>query len=121
MATALFARLQNDRGLSVPFALQRGLVEECKRTARRGPGCFDSPADFAHNDIFDRISAFRNLKVRIDCGKSDPFFRSNAYLAAQMEAQGQHPVVDFDEGCHDEWYWNRIAAEQLLFIAKTLQ
>jgi len=82
------------------------------------PGSFDSPADFAANDVKSpaRIATLRRLPVRIDCGTDDPFAPQDTVLRTELG----HPPGAITSGCHDQSFWRRQLPAELAFIAAHL-
>ncbi|MBO0825050.1 MAG: hypothetical protein J2P27_14545 [Actinobacteria bacterium] len=79
-------------------------------------GSFDSPADFAANDISSppRLAALKRIPCRIDCGSSDPFA---AQSAAFRRGLG-NPVGAVSAGCHDQAFWRRALPAELGFLGE---
>ena len=42
---------------------------------------YDGRSDFDRHSIFNRLSRFAGIPVRLDCGTSDPFIAANRALA----------------------------------------
>ncbi|WP_350278568.1 alpha/beta hydrolase-fold protein [Kribbella sp. HUAS MG21] len=75
------------------------------------PGAFDDAADFERSQVFGRPSGFRDVAVRIDCGRDDPFAEAAAALRQELHAAGgQQP------GAHSPGYWRRMLPDQLRFL-----
>lgn len=96
------------------------LWQSAEEQERAVPDAFDGPADFNRNNVFKEIGKYRGTRMRVDCGMQDPFYGANAALVRALESDGQHPETHFAPGCHDEWYWSRIAYDQLRFMARAL-
>ncbi|HZX02177.1 alpha/beta hydrolase [Kribbella sp.] len=79
------------------------------------PGAFDGIADFDRNQVLGRASGFRDVAVRIDCGRDDPFAGAAHDLRAELHADGgQQP------GLHTGGYWRRMLPDQLRFLGTKL-
>ncbi|GAA1150903.1 alpha/beta hydrolase-fold protein [Kribbella jejuensis] len=79
------------------------------------PGAFDDAADFARNQVFGHPGAFRDVAVRIDCGRDDPFAAAAHDLRTELGAAGgQQP------GLHTGGYWRRMLPDQLRFLGTKL-
>jgi S-formylglutathione hydrolase FrmB len=80
-------------------------------------GAFDDRADFLAHDMFSRRPALRGVRIRIDCGRSDPFYRATRSFVAGLDPQ---PEGGFDAGGHDAAYWRAHAQGQLAFVSRVL-
>ncbi|MGD9961170.1 alpha/beta hydrolase [Nocardioides sp.] len=76
------------------------------------PGAFDGPDDFAEAGMFQRRDLLAGVPLRIDCGRGDPFYRSVADFADDLDAE-----VHFEAGAHDADYWTRVLPAQLDWLA----
>lgn len=77
---------------------------------------FDSPADYAANDLFGRQGAL-HVPVRIDCGTGDSFERAvRTYVAGFPK----RPAGGFETGGHDMSYWRRLAPAHIAFLTDAL-
>jgi S-formylglutathione hydrolase FrmB len=87
------------------------------RPSDSAPGAFDDRADFVRHDVFAHRTALTTIPVRIDCGRSDPFYRATVTFNG-----GMHPraTCGFDAGGHTETYWRAHAARQVDFVSKHL-
>ncbi|MFL6107990.1 MAG: alpha/beta hydrolase, partial [Marmoricola sp.] len=81
------------------------------------PGAFDSPADFAANNVFGHPSWLDGLTLRLDCGLQDPFYAASRDLAGRLD---RRPAGGFVAGGHDRTFWRRVAPAQLEFLGKLL-
>ncbi|MEV6268138.1 alpha/beta hydrolase-fold protein [Kribbella sp. NPDC051936] len=77
------------------------------------PGAFDDAADFERSQVFDRPSGFRDVAVRIDCGRDDPFADAARELREQLQAAGGQQA-----GVHTPGYWRRMLPDQLRFLGE---
>jgi hypothetical protein len=75
------------------------------------PGAFDDARDFEESQVFGRRSGFRDVAVRIDCGRDDPFAGAAAELRAELGAAGGNQL-----GAHTAGYWRRMLPDQLRFL-----
>ncbi|MEV0291534.1 MULTISPECIES: alpha/beta hydrolase-fold protein [unclassified Kribbella] len=75
------------------------------------PGAFDDPADFETSQVFGRRSGFRDVAVRIDCGRDDPFAEAAEDLRTELGATGGVQL-----GAHTAGYWRRMLPDQLRFL-----
>jgi len=81
------------------------------------PGAFDDASDFLRNDVYDRPQLLDGLQLRVDCGRSDPFYAATRRFVAGVVPR---PVSSFGAGGHDAAYWRRIAPGQLTFLGRHL-
>jgi len=79
---------------------------------------FDSPADFAVNDLSSRarLTTLRRVACRIDCGSTDPFAAQSAALRGSLG----NPVGAVSPGCHDQAFWRRSLPAELGFLGQHL-
>jgi enterochelin esterase-like enzyme len=84
------------------------------------PGSFDSPADFAANDVRSPAAAgvLRRVTVRIDCGGDDPFTAQDTALRAELGAELGDPAGGISSGCHDQAFWRRQLPAELGFLGQ---
>lgn len=75
------------------------------------PGAFDDLADFETSQVFGRRSGFRDVAVRIDCGRDDPFAEAAEDLRTELGATGGVQL-----GAHTPGYWRRMLPDQLRFL-----
>ena len=81
------------------------------------PGAFDDAEDFAAATVFGRQHNLTGIPVRIDCGKSDPFYEATRDYVSGFK---RRPAGGFQPGDHDISYWRRRAPDQLRFLADCL-
>jgi S-formylglutathione hydrolase FrmB len=79
------------------------------------PGAFDGPEDFDQSQVFGRPVGFRDVAVRIDCGRDDPFAPAAHELREQLHAAGGQQA-----GAHTPGYWRRMLPDQLRFLGGKL-
>jgi S-formylglutathione hydrolase FrmB len=83
---------------------------------------FDTPADFARNDVFAGISALRHVPTWVACGVDDPFQPQAALFRARLTALIRRPISGgITGGCHDDAFWLRNMPAALHFIGAHLQ
>jgi S-formylglutathione hydrolase FrmB len=82
---------------------------------------FDSPADFARNNVFAGLEALRRIPTWIACGADDPFQPETSLLLARLAAlTGRSVQPGILSGCHDDAFWGRNLPAALSFIASHL-
>jgi S-formylglutathione hydrolase FrmB len=79
------------------------------------PGAYDGAADFARWRILgdeSRLARLRELEIRVDCGRGDPF------LGGVKELRDELPDAEFhlDAGAHNAAYWTRVLPGQLAWL-----
>ncbi|GAA1592011.1 alpha/beta hydrolase-fold protein [Kribbella hippodromi] len=83
--------------------------------AEAQPGAFDDAGDFERSQVFGRPNGFREVAVRIDCGRDDPFADTALELRDELRAAGgQQP------GRHTPGYWRRMLPDHLRFLGAKL-
>ena len=84
--------------------------------ADAAPGAFDGTLDFRAHDVFTATDRLGDVRVRIDCGRDDPFVEAVEALAEQLpEAE-----VHVGRGFHDAATWRRMAPAQATFLGRHL-
>jgi S-formylglutathione hydrolase FrmB len=79
-------------------------------------GAYDSAADFAAADPLRRAGRLDGARVRVDCGRDDPFAGTTRDLLRRLpRASG-----GLSAGRHEERYWMRVAPAQFAFVARGL-
>jgi hypothetical protein len=77
---------------------------------------FDSPADFARNDVRAGAAALREIPAWISVGSDDPFRPQAAALRARLAAlTGRPPAGGILPGCHDDAFFGRNLPAALTF------
>ena len=78
------------------------------------PGAFDDAEDFEAHDVFDasRTKVLRQIPVRLDCGRSDPFVPGNKAFAKALPSA----KLTLDSGGHTADYWKDHGAAQLRWV-----
>lgn len=81
------------------------------------PGAFDDVTDFRAHDVYARQAALRDIPLRIDCGRDDPFAPAARAFIAGLD---RRPAGGFQRGAHTLGYWRRMLPAQLAFLAWNL-
>ena len=81
------------------------------------PGAFDGAADYRRNDVYGRPDLLHGVPLRVDCGRSDPFYAAARTFVARVHPA---PVATFGPGGHDAAYWRSVAPAELAFLARHL-
>ena len=79
------------------------------------PGAFDGAGDFGDNQVLGRRDDFKDVAVRIDCGRDDPFAGAAKDLRVELHAAGGEQA-----GAHTAGYWRRMLPDQLRFLGEKL-
>lgn len=83
---------------------------------------FDSPADFARNDVVANATALREVPCWIGCGNDDPFEPETARIRGRLAAiTGHRSPGGILAGCHDDAFWSRNLPAALRFLAAHLE
>jgi pimeloyl-ACP methyl ester carboxylesterase len=85
--------------------------------SQSAPHAFDDARDFTRNDVFAEAGKLDSSRVRIDCGRSDPFAPADRRL---VERLGPRVTAAFPPGWHDSAYWRSVAPAQVRFVARAL-
>jgi dienelactone hydrolase len=80
-------------------------------------GAFDSPADFAANDVFGLRPKLESLPKRIDYGLEDEL---NATVQDYVSGLPGTVEGGFRPGGHDDAYWRSILPEVVAFLGRNL-
>lgn len=75
-------------------------------------GAFDGPQDFAAHDVVANFDALRGTRVRLDCGRDDPF----APVCRDLLERGGHVEGGIHDGFHEAGLWRWLAADHLRFV-----
>jgi pimeloyl-ACP methyl ester carboxylesterase len=73
-----------------------------------------SPAVAAGGEEVAGAARLAGLKVRVDCGQTDPFADAARVLAVKLPDGAE---VNLAKGCHDGVFWQGQAPAQLRFLA----
>jgi enterochelin esterase-like enzyme len=84
-----------------------------RRFEDAAPGAFDGAEDFELSQVFGRRNGFRDVAVRIDCGRDDPFAEAANELREELHAGGGLQL-----GAHTAGYWRRMLPDQLRFLGE---
>jgi enterochelin esterase-like enzyme len=80
------------------------------------PGAFDDADDYRRNDVFASLDKLSALKVRIDCGTSDPFYNASRTLAGRLPIA----TASFRSGGHNVAYWRGVGPDQMHWLRTAL-
>lgn len=97
---------------TVPGALSPALWRHFGDAA---PGAFDGAGDFGDNQVLGRRDDFKDVAVRIDCGRDDPFAEAAGDLRVELRAAGGQQA-----GAHTAGYWRRMLPDHLRFLGGEL-
>jgi S-formylglutathione hydrolase FrmB len=89
-------------------AMSPALWHEVSETAA---GAYDGAEDFRAHQVFGRADALKDVALRIDCGRDDPFAGAVRDLRAEVDAAG-----GVQAGAHTAGYWRRMLPDQLAFL-----
>ncbi|MGY2746139.1 alpha/beta hydrolase [Pseudarthrobacter sp. O4] len=115
-------------GLGVLLLASQGKVAGLRGVAAMSPavwseydvgldGAFDSPEDFAANDVFALRPQLEALPKRIDCGTDDDLLPT---VQAYVSALPGRIEGGFQPGGHDEDYWRSILPDVVSFLGRHL-
>lgn len=80
---------------------------------------FDSPAEFARNDVLTGLGALRRVPTLISCGQDDPFQSETVRVREKLSALTGQPVPGgIMPGCHDGAFWGRTMPGALSFLGQ---
>ena len=72
------------------------------------PAAFDSPANFARNNVLSGLDALRHVPAYVACGTDDPFAPETTLVRARLAALTRRQVPGgIMAGCHDSAFWGR--------------
>lgn len=74
-------------------------------------GAYDGPEDFRAHRVFGRAAELKDVALRIDCGRDDPFAGAVRDLREEVDAAG-----GVQAGAHTTGYWRRMLPGQLAFL-----
>jgi pimeloyl-ACP methyl ester carboxylesterase len=78
---------------------------------------FDDAAEYRRYSVMDDQPTLDGIRVRVDCGRSDPF----ADAVRVYRAGFPHPPSGgFSFGTHDRGYWRRVLPAELEFLGGSL-
>ena len=81
------------------------------------PGAFDNATDYLRNDVYSHPDRLDGVPLRIDCGRSDPFYAATRDFVDRL---ADRPAGGFGPGRHDPSYWRRVAPPELGFLGSHL-
>lgn len=81
------------------------------------PSGFSDAAEYLEYSVLDRQADLDGIRVRVDCGRGDPFFRT-----AQDYVDGFDREIagSWEAGGHDVGYWRRMLPAELAFLGAEL-
>jgi hypothetical protein len=101
-----------------PRSSARGRQSGAVRGGRKHTaGGLDSAADFARHDVYGRPDLLDGVALRVDCGRSDPFYSATRDFVGRLP---QRPAGRFGPGEHTAAYWRRVAPAELAFLGRHL-
>ena len=113
------ARAGGQPRVSAVAALSPAIFATYPDARAANAAAFDSPADFARNDIFARLGALRRVPVLVSCGQDDPFQPETARVRARLAVLTGRPVPGgIMPGCHDGAFWGRTMPGALTFLGR---
>ncbi|ADB30490.1 putative esterase [Kribbella flavida DSM 17836] len=74
-------------------------------------GAFDGAEDFAAHQVLGHPDPLKEVALRIDCGRDDPFAGAVRELRDEVAAAG-----GIQPGAHTAGYWRRMLPDQLRFL-----
>jgi S-formylglutathione hydrolase FrmB len=80
-------------------------------------GAFDDASDFDRHDVFAHPARLHGIPLRIDCGRSDPFYPATHDFVGRLRPR---PAGSFGPGAHTTTYWRGVAPAQLRFLGRHL-
>jgi S-formylglutathione hydrolase FrmB len=78
---------------------------------------FDDAADYRRYSVTHDQRKLDGIRLRIDCGRSDPFAEAVRTYRAGF---AHRPAGGFSFGSHDRGYWRRVLPDELAFLGGTL-
>jgi S-formylglutathione hydrolase FrmB len=108
----LLAADQGSQRLAAAGAMSPALWHKASQTAA---GAYDGPEDFQAHQVFGRAGDLKDVALRIDCGRDDPFAGAVRDLREQVKAAG-----GLQAGAHTTGYWRRMLPDQLRFLGNEL-
>lgn len=85
--------------------------------ADSAPGAFDDTADYQAHNVFTRQARLRDIGLRVDCGRGDPFQDAvHSFVSGILPA----PAGGFQAGGHTDGYFRRMAPELVRFTGTAL-
>lgn len=84
-----------------------------RKASEAAAGAFDNAEDFQAHQV--RPGSLKDVALRIDCGRDDPFAGAVRELRDEVDAEG-----GVQAGAHTAGYWRRMLPEQLAFLGAKL-
>lgn len=81
------------------------------KASQASDGAYDGPDDFQRHQLFGRAADFKDVALRIDCGRDDPFAAAVRDLRDELSAEG-----GLQAGAHTSGYWRRMLGDQFAFL-----
>ncbi|NEA31470.1 alpha/beta hydrolase-fold protein [Streptomyces sp. SID13031] len=81
------------------------------KASQAAAGAYDGPDDFQQHQVFGRAADLKDVALRIDCGRDDPFAGAVRDLRGELGADG-----GIQAGAHTNGYWRRMLDGQLAFL-----
>lgn len=81
------------------------------KASQASEGAYDGPDDFQRHQVFGRAADFKDVALRIDCGRDDPFAGAVRDLRDELSAEG-----GLQAGAHTSGYWRRMLGDQFAFL-----
>jgi enterochelin esterase-like enzyme len=78
---------------------------------------FDDAADFARYDVIAHADRLTGVRLRVDCGKEDPFY---CYVTSLTAALPEPASVRYGRGGHDYDFFRRVAPAEARFVGRAL-
>ena len=85
------------------------------KASQAAAGAYDGPEDFQAHQVFGRAGELKDVALRIDCGRDDPFADAVRDLRDGVRAEG-----GLQAGAHTGGYWRRMLPDQLRFLGQNL-
>lgn len=82
-----------------------------RKASQAAAGAYDGPDDFQRHRVFGRAGDFKDVALRIDCGRDDPFAGAVRELRDELTADG-----GLQAGAHTGGYWRRMLGDQFAFL-----
>jgi len=81
-----------------------------RKSSEVAAGAFDGSDDFQRHQVLGRAADFKDVALRIDCGRDDPFAAAVRELRDEVTAEG-----GLQAGAHTAGYWRRMLGPQIAF------
>ncbi|WP_328334461.1 esterase family protein [Kribbella sp. NBC_00382] len=86
------------------------------KASQAAGGAYDGSDDFQRNQVFGRAADLKDVALRIDCGRDDPFADAVRDLRTEVTADG-----GLQAGAHTVGYWRRMLGPQLAFLGEKIR